>query len=60
MTEETHKKLNRWLETVERCLRIGTQLLHIGALLLGFGLMTPSDRHAVASDNDQIQRQVQS
>ncbi|WP_321786381.1 hypothetical protein [Burkholderia pyrrocinia] len=56
MTEETHKKLNRWLETLERCLRTG-------ALLLGFGLMTPCDRHAVASDTDhadQIQRQVQS
>ncbi|WP_155634215.1 hypothetical protein [Burkholderia cepacia] len=29
MTEETHKKLNRWLETAERCLRIGAVLLGV-------------------------------
>lgn len=29
MTEETHKKLNRWLETVEKCLRIGAVLLRV-------------------------------
>ncbi len=26
MTEEPHKKLNRWLETLERCLRISITL----------------------------------
>ncbi|WP_321812824.1 hypothetical protein [Burkholderia sp. BCC1985] len=54
MTEDTHKKLNRWLETVERCLRIGALLL---------GLMTPSHPHAVASDTyhaDQVRHRVQS
>jgi hypothetical protein len=53
MTEETHKKLNRWLETVERCLRIGVML---------FGLMTLSDPHAVASNTkpDHVRHQAQS
>ena len=54
MTEETHKKFNRWLETVERCLRIGALLL---------GVMTPSHPQAVASDTDHanhVQHQAQS
>ncbi|MBN3828396.1 hypothetical protein G3O00_33020 [Burkholderia sp. Ac-20384] len=54
MTEETHKKLNLWLETVAKCLRIGVLL---------FQLMTVSYPFAVASNAhraDYVQHQVQS
>ncbi|HDR9102706.1 TPA: hypothetical protein QDB15_006415 [Burkholderia vietnamiensis] len=56
MTEETHKKLNRWLETVERCLRIGAALLLV---------MTANDPHSVTNaphhtDPDHVRYPAQS